>query len=263
MTTDKQTQKSGWNVNQYEKFKNERTQPFIDLLTLVQPKNDMRILDLGCGTGELTKMAHERLKARETVGIDSSESMLAKSKQFESDSLHFLQSDINRFAIEGPFDLILSNAALQWIPEHEKLFSFLTSLLSEHGQLAIQMPANHDQPAHQIAFEMAEQSPFKEELKDFRFLTSMLPIEKYAILLYKLGFCEQDVYQKAYPHVLATRDEVTEWVKGSLLTVYKERLSNETYAKFLVQYKMEIAARIPNEAPLFYPFKRTFVWGRL
>ena len=246
---------------QYEKFKNERTQPFFDLLELIEPKPNMRILDLGCGTGELTKIAHEKFAARETIGVDSSETMLEKSKEFANNSLHFMQDDISGLDIEGPFDLILSNAAFQWVDDHEFLLTKFTGLLAPEGQIAIQMSANYDQPSHRLALSMAEKSPFNEELQGYRIPQPVQAPEYYSKMLYKLGFVRQNVFLKAYPYQLTSRDEAVEWVKGTWLTVYKEKLSEASYARLLEEYKAGIKKILPDEKPLFYPFKRSFIWG--
>ena len=125
-----QTPSADWNPAQYERFRDERSRPFFDLLDLVQPRPEMRVVDLGCGTGELTRELHRRLSARETIGIDNSPAMLAKSAAFAGDGLRFEQKDIGTFASEADFDLVFSNAALQWVPDHEPLFRRLTAALT-------------------------------------------------------------------------------------------------------------------------------------
>ncbi len=124
----------------------------------------MRIVDLGCGTGELTREMHRRLAAGETVGIDSSPAMLAKSAEFAGDGLRFEQGDITAFAADGAFDLVFSNAAIQWVSDHEPLFARLAAALSPTGQLAVQMPANNDHPSHVTAFAIAGEPPFRDAL---------------------------------------------------------------------------------------------------
>ncbi|MGE5596348.1 MAG: methyltransferase domain-containing protein, partial [Hyphomicrobiales bacterium] len=146
---------SPWNPQQYERFRDERSQPFFDLLELVEPIPGGRAIDLGCGTGELTKVMHERVQARASIGLDNSETMLEKCSQFAGNGLTFRLGTILRFAPHSPFDLVFSNAALQWVPEHYKLFERLVAGLKPGGQLAVQVPANHDHPSHVIAHEVA------------------------------------------------------------------------------------------------------------
>jgi trans-aconitate 2-methyltransferase len=117
-----------WDPTQYERFKDERTQPFRDLAALIERRPCMRVADLGCGTGELTRELHEQLAAEETLGIDSSESMLRRATP--EGTLRFEIGDAGNFTTDRPFDLIFSNAALHWIPDHERLFTRLASMLT-------------------------------------------------------------------------------------------------------------------------------------
>src|SRR5262245_43458962 len=101
--------KDAWNPEQYNRFRAERSAPFFDLLALVRPIAGMRVIDLGCGTGELTRELHQRLGARETLGIDSSTAMLEKAAAHAGDGLSFARGDIGEFAPPASFDLVFSN----------------------------------------------------------------------------------------------------------------------------------------------------------
>src|SRR5271155_5157212 len=114
---------SRWDPEQYERFKAERSRPFFDLLALVRPRPGMRVVDLGCGTGELTFDLHAKLGARETVGVDSSETMLAKGASLAREGLRFERGRIEEWKPEAPVDLVFSNAALHWVDGHEALFA--------------------------------------------------------------------------------------------------------------------------------------------
>ncbi len=242
-----------WDPTQYERFKNERAQPFRDLAALIEPRPDMRIIDLGCGTGELTRELHERLSASETLGIDSSQSMLQKATP--SPTLHFQLGDIESFTATNPFDLVFSNAALHWIADHEQLFARLVTLLAPDGQLAVQMPANHDHPSHRIAAEVA--SSFGVEPRTVNVRTP----ESYATLLHRLGFDRQHVRLQVYGHVLPSTADVVEWTKGSTLTPYREALSSDRYAEFLAEYTNRLVAALGDSRPYFYTFKRVLLWA--
>jgi trans-aconitate 2-methyltransferase len=241
-----------WDPTQYERFKNERAQPFRDLAALIEPRPNMRIVDLGCGTGELTRELHEQLSASETLGIDSSESMLQKASP--SSTLHFQCGDIASFT-DRPFDLVFSNAALHWIPDHEHLFARLMSLLAPNGQLAVQMPANHDHPSHRIAAEVA--TSFGIEPRTVNVQTP----ESYATLLHRLGFARQHVRLQVYGHVLPSTADVVEWTKGTTLTPYREALPSDRYAEFLAEYTNRLVATLGNSRPFFYTFKRVLFWA--
>lgn len=157
-----------WNPEQYHRFRDERRQPFFDLLELVRPRLRMRIVDLGCGTGELTTILHQRLRAAETLGIDASENMLEQARRRQGGGVRFEKADIRELRPTVPYDLVFSNAVLQWLPDHPQLLRQLNGFLAAEGQLAIQVPANHDHPAYTIAAEIARQSPFSRSAPRLR-----------------------------------------------------------------------------------------------
>jgi len=251
---------SDWNPEQYERFRDERSRPFFDLLDLVQLQPGMRVVDLGCGTGELTREMHRRLSARETIGIDNSPAMLAKSADFAGDGLIFEQGDIGAFESEGDFDLVFSNAAVQWVPDHVSLFQRLTAALTQRGQLAVQMPANNDHPSHLTAFAISGEPPFREALGGYERQWPVLAPEAYATLLHRLGFREQHVRLQVYAHELESREAVVEWVRGSLLTDYERRLPDELWPHFLERYQEGLLPQLEDARPFFYPFKRVLLW---
>lgn len=252
-----------WNPEQYERFRDERSQPFFDLMALVEARPAMRVVDLGCGTGELTRLLHQTLKADATLGLDASAAMLARSQAFAGDGLRFEQRDIDEFTAAGEFDLIFSNAALHWLQNHDALLARLTRALKPGGQLAVQMPANNDHPTHTIAAELAQQSPFREAMQGYARDWPVLKPEAYAALLYRLGFGRQSVRLQVYGHVLDSREGVIEWVKGTLLTDYEKRMPAELFAEFMRQFRERLFERLEDTRPYFYPFKRILLHAQL
>lgn len=244
-----------WSPEQYERFKSERKQPFLDLLALVEKRPRMRVVDLGCGTGELTREMHEALGAEETLGIDNSETMLLKAGSFGGEMLRFENGDIEAFVTDRPFDLIFSNAALHWVPDHEQLLARLTRFLSADGQLAVQMPDNDDHPSHTTAARVA--SEFGIEPRP----GYVLPVARYAELLHRLGFKNQHVRLQVYGHLLPSTGDVVEWVRGALLTHYEAMLPADRYEQFLTTYREELLQALGDERPYFYTYKRVVVWG--
>lgn len=255
---------SSWNPNQYEKFKNERSQPFFDLMNMVHPIPNGTAIDLGCGTGELTSALHRHLQAAATIGLDSSDTMMQDAQKFAGNGLSFIYGDINTWTADKKYGVIFSNAALQWCDNHPELFKRLHEALVPGGQLAVQMPMNHDYPTHTLAAKMSHEEPWKTLLKGqtYEKANTMLLAEDYATLLFKLGFAEQKAYVEIYGHKLESREEVVEWVKGSMLTHFRSRLSEEDYKKFLTEYKKRLFEILPDDKPFFYPFKRIFLWAR-
>jgi len=251
-----------WDPAQYGRFRDERSRPFHDLLALVQPRPGMRVVDLGCGTGELTRLLHERLAAAETIGLDSSEAMLARCAACAADGLRFERRDIRDFPGDEHYDLVFSNAALHWLPDHPALFRRLTAALANGGQLAVQMPANFDHPSHRVAAEVATESPFREALGEYVHpARPVLAPEEYAVLLERLGYAAQHVRLQVYGHRLAARDEVVEWVRGTLLTTYEARLPAALYAHYLERYRARLLCQLEDTRPYFFTFNRVLLWA--
>jgi trans-aconitate 2-methyltransferase len=252
---------SAWNPDQYGRYRQERAQPFFDLMALVQPRPAMRVVDLGCGPGELTKELHVHLNARETIGIDNAPAMLEKAAAFAGDGLRFEDGDIATFTGNGGYDLIFSNAALHWIPDHPALLARLTAALDDGGQLAVQVPDNDDHPSHATAVAVAREAPFAEVLGGHTRQTPVLRPESYAALLYDLGFRQQSVRLQVYGHVLPSRHDVVEWGRGSVLTDYERRMPAELWPHFLERYRELLMPQLPDQRPFFYPFRRVLFWA--
>lgn len=248
-----------WNPTQYRKFQQERDAPFYDLMKLVHPKPNMTIVDLGCGTGHQTASLHTNLKAKETLGIDASPEMLQEASALCHTGLTFEQQDIEAFKPPRKFDLIFSNAALQWLPNHPQLFSNLISYLAEEGQIALQVPSNFDYPTHTIAKMLGDEEPFKQHMKGACY-PSVLSLTQYAELFHQLGFKKQHVHAHVYAHELESSDALVEWVKGTLLTMYRKRLTPDVYQLFLETYTKRIHAHF-GSGSIFFPFTRILMWA--
>jgi trans-aconitate 2-methyltransferase len=256
----------GWSPDQYERFRSERRQPFDDLLSLCHPVPDGRIVDLGCGTGELTKVLHEEMEAKETVGIDSSTAMLERAQSAHSavPGLRFEEGDIATWLGED-LDLVFANASLQWVDDHLNLLARMRTALCPDGQLAFQVPANYRHPSHLLAHQVAIESPFIDALDGDvpedrgRFV---LTPELYADLLYELGAKDQIVRMEVYGHELESTTEVVEWVMGTLLTPYRKRLTPELFEAFVERYRERLVEELGEREPYFYGFRRILCWAR-
>lgn len=251
-----------WDPTQYKRFSDERSAPFFDLLALVVPCRGGRVVDLGCGTGELTRVLHERTGASATVGIDSSEAMLARSTSHAGGGLRFEVADIAQWVPAEPLDLVFSNAALHWVEDHPELFARLTAALRPGGQLAVQMPANHDHPSHLVAERVAAEEPFREALGGYVRRSPLLRPELYATLLDRLGYPSQHVRVQVYLHLLPDPGGVVDWVKGTLLTDYKRRLPDALYEDFVARYRELLRSELRDDRPFRFTFKRLLLWGK-
>jgi trans-aconitate 2-methyltransferase len=253
-----------WNPQQYDKFQREREQPFFDLLDLVQPAASMRVVDLGCGTGRLTRLLHARVGARETIGVDRSAKMLDTQREEPAlPGLRFEVGTIESFpGNRGPFDLIFSNAAFHWVEDHDALIARLAGALAPDGQLAFQLPASYADASHIVADELADEEPFRSALGGWRRAQPVLTPEQYARLFYRVGFADPTVRLIVYPHVLDSREAVIEWMKGTLLTDYARNLPAGLFDRFLDAYRTRLLTRLEETRPFFFPFKRILCWGR-
>ncbi len=245
-----------WNPNQYHKFSAERSAPFDDLLKLVRVQTGLRVVDLGCGTGELTRKLADVLPESDVLGLDLSPQMLEKAAPHARHGLRFEQGD--QAQLSGEWDLIFSNAALQWSEDHPALFPALFERLAPGGQLAVQMPSNHDHISHRKITEVAGREPFCAALRGWTRKPPVLPIAAYAQMLFRLGAEQITVFEKVFPHILENADAVVEWISGTALVPYFERLGEPLSTQFKEVIRHELRAALPD-TPVFYPFNRTFI----
>jgi trans-aconitate 2-methyltransferase len=247
-----------WNPDKYHQFKDQRSAPFFDLLLLVDVRPGMRVVDLGCGTGELTRHLADSLPGSDVLGLDSSPQMLERTQEYTRSGLRFELG--NQTELAGKWDLIISNAALQWSENHEKLVPDLFSHLNPGGQIAVQVPSNHNSKAHLTILEVAGREPFVSVLNGWTRQSPVLSIEAYAELLFREEAQEIIVFEKVYPHVLENADAIVEWISGTALLPYFERLGDLKEA-FVKTIRQEMRVVPPGE-PVFYPFRRTFFSAR-
>jgi trans-aconitate 2-methyltransferase len=245
-----------WNVDQYEKYRDERAQPFLDLLSRVTEPDFGTVADLGCGTGELTRLLVDRFPQAAIVGFDHSAEMLAAAQPRAVPSrLRFENADILR--VQGSFDLIVSNAALQWLPHHQALLARLTSQLTPQGVLAVQMPANFDAPSHTIVAELMQAHQGGSSPRP-----PVLPIAAYVEILHALGL-RVTAWETTYQHVLSGENAVLEWLKGTTLVSFLPTLGEHERQQFLARCAERLTeAYPPTEHGTLFPFKRIFFVAR-
>ena len=243
-----------WNPEQYHKFQSERSAPFYDLLKLVEIKPQIKGIDLGCGTGELTRVLANTLPHSDVTGLDSSLQMLdsARAASYASSNLRFEQGELSQ--LTGNWDLIFSNAAIQWCEDHENLIPDFFSKLNPGGQLCIQLPSNHNHISHLLIRETAKEEPFRKVLNNFERIAPVLTIEQYTRILFEQNATQIIVFEKIYPHVLEDSDAVVEWISGTALVPYFERLGAHQ-PEFIEVLRRKMKEALP-ESPLLYPFRR-------
>jgi trans-aconitate 2-methyltransferase len=245
-----------WDPGQYNKFRAERSAPFEDLWALIRVSEGMSVIDLGCGSGELTRRLADRLPGSTVAGIDSSVQMLEKAQELARPGLSFIAGEIE--AVTGQWDLVFSHAAIQWVDNHETLIPRLMSLLRPGGQLVAQLPSNHRHPSHAMITATASEEPFRKAIEGWVRVPPVLEIDRYADLLYQSGAADITVLEKVYCHMMEDADAIAQWTSGTALVPYFERLPRELHAAFLDSYRSKLAGIWPR-GPIFFTFRRIFM----
>lgn len=251
-----------WDPGTYHRFRSSRSAPFHDLLALVAPIDGGRAIDLGCGTGELTALLHHHVRASETVGVDSSPSMLAEAAvHAEPAAVRFEEGDLTAVAADRSWDVVLANASLQWVPDHPTVLARLVGALRPGGQLAVQVPANTDHPSHVVATALGREHGVEPP----PLAASVLSPVAYSELLHRLGAVDQHVRLQVYGDAMERTDAVVDWVRGTFLTHYRRALGDEMFEGFLVEYRRRLLDALGDPAgarPYFYAFPRILFVAR-
>jgi trans-aconitate 2-methyltransferase len=242
-----------WDPAQYLKFQAERFLPFEDCLKMIAVRPRLRVVDLGCGTGELTRKLADALPESEVLGLDSSAAMLEKARAVARPGLAFRQERIEDAG--GSWDLVFSHAAIHWVEDHPRLMPRLLGIVAPGGQLVVQLPNNFEHPSQREIATVAAEEPFRSHLPDGPRRPPVLPLAEYAELLWAHGGRELIVFEKVYPHVLPDADAVAEWTRGTTLVPLLERLPPELVEPFLARYRERLRARWPA-GPVFFGFRR-------
>jgi len=242
-----------WNPQQYNQFQTERAQPFWDLAGKLDFSQVGYLLDIGCGTGETTQALHLKNQVPRTLGIDSSAKMLEQATGFKDEGLAFQIAKVEEFQPTQKFDAVISNAALQWVDNHQTLLPQIFSWLVPGGQIAIQMPVNFDHPSHLLADQLAKQWGLAVRG------TPVLAPEAYAQLFHRFGFTAIDISVKVYLHPMKSVSAIAEWTKGTLLTHFQKQLSPADYQKFFKEYVALLISHQGGDEPCLYTFKRVFL----
>ncbi len=230
-----------WNVSQYNKFKDERIQPSVDLIKRIDTVPET-ILDIGCGPGNSTYCLKEHFPLADILGIDSSDNMLESAEKTYPE-LKFVKCLVpDEIESLGNYDLIFSNACLHWIPNHDILLPRLFGKLSRNGVLAVQMPLIEETMFYHVldSFISCEKWGKLSNVRVFNLLT---PDETYDIL--SKFASEIEMWETTYYHILSSHDDILEWYKGSGLRAYLEVLNGEDKKDFLSEFSEFIKEKYP------------------
>jgi trans-aconitate 2-methyltransferase len=263
-----------WDPGQYRRFADERSRPFADLLARVPAQSPRLVVDLGCGPGDLTATLASRWPEAEVRGVDSSAEMIeAAQALLAADAadhhegtpaaslarrLSFTLADAADWQPDLPPDVIISNAVLQWIPDHLRILGRWAGVLAAGGWLAIQVPANFDQPSHVILRELAGSPAWKEQLAGVRLNRQAAEPAGYLDVLARAG-CEVDAWETTYLHVLPGADPVLDWYLGTGLRPVLAALPPGPAADFTAEYGARLRQAYPaGPYGTVLPFRRVF-----
>jgi trans-aconitate 2-methyltransferase len=252
-----------WDPAQYERFKRERAQPFFDLLARIPDGDVGSAADLGCGTGELTRRLLERWPRAHVFGVDRSAEMLERGRGDERDArIDFVEADLRQWRAPRPLDRIVSNAALQWVPDHGSLLAHLASQLAPAGVLAVQVPNNREGAAHRLLEQLAEEPRWAERLSGCELPSSVESPRWYLARLRDLDL-EAELWETVYYHQLPDAAAVLEWLKGTTLRPVLSALAAEEAAEFLALLGSGLtSAYEAGPGGVVFPFRRLFFVAR-
>lgn len=250
-----------WSAKQYTAFEDERTRPVRDLLAAVPGRAVLTAVDLGCGPGNSTEVLLQRFPNAAVTGLDSSPDMITAA-QTRLPQLRFRIADIAKWDAAGPFDAILANAVLQWLPNHADLLPRLIAKLAPSGSLAVQMPDNLDEPAHRLMREVAADGPWAAKLADAAGAREAMGTPGWYYGVLRPHCPRVEVWRTTYHHPLAGgADAVVEWFKGSGLRPFLAALDPSEAVSFLAKYRERIADAYPAlpDGSVLLPFPRLFL----
>lgn len=248
-----------WDPAQYEKFKGERARPFFDLLSALDGISPRTVVDLGCGTGELTAELAKKWPQASVVGVDNSPEMIAKSHPFASERLRFETAEMETWSPMAPVDLLFSNAALHWLREHERQIERLAGCIASGGTFALQAPNQFREPSHAIIQEICNAPEWMPLIGSERSDGYLAAPQWYLATLRALGFTPR-VWETIYYQVLEGENAALEWVKGTALRGVLAKLNAPQQERFLAQCAVKFNAAYPKEnGGTLFPYRRMFV----
>jgi|WetSurMetagenome_2_1015567.scaffolds.fasta_scaffold178897_1 trans-aconitate 2-methyltransferase len=249
-----------WDSKQYVQFVNERTQPAIDLVLRIQLSSPAKIVDIGCGPGNSTHVLETRFPQADILGVDSSVEMINTAKKTYP-SLHFSQFDAQKdlSSLGTDFDVVFSNACIQWIPDHRALLKNMMNMLRQGGVLAVQTPMNYDEPIHKIITAVTTSTKWKDKFPNPRIFYNLTPGEYHDLLSELTGIFT--LWQTTYYHRMKSHDAIMEWYRGTGLRPYISVLSETDKAMFEKDIYERVVSAYPiqKNGEIIFRFPRFFM----
>lgn len=261
------TASPGWDPDQYLRYADERGRPFADLLGRIGVEQASRVVDLGCGPGNLTRGLVELWPQAGVTGVDSSAEMVAAASSLAIDGrLDFVTADLRTWRPDGPVDVVVANAVLQWVPGHLDLIAEVASWLSPGGVFAFQVPDNFGSPSHVVIRELRQSAAWRDQLGEGADRGAGVETPQAYLAAFVAAGLAPDIWQTTYFHVLTGDDPVLEWVKGTALRPVLTALADDEAATeaFLAECGAGLRAAYPpgDDGRTVFPFRRIFAVGR-
>lgn len=248
-----------WNPDLYLKFDKERTQPSIDLVARMDHPHPRTIIDIGCGPGNSTQVLYKRWPAAHITGADNSPAMIQKAST-DYPHQHWALFDAGKDSLDETFDIVFSNATIQWIPNHDILIRKFAGMLNEQGVLAVQLPLFLDMPMGQSIAEIGRHSQWSAVTKGLEHVFT-IHHEAYYYDQLSLHFSEIDIWTTDYYHVMPSHLAILEMMRSTGLKLYLERITGEQDRKLFESMVLQSIQRdypAQSNGRVLFPFKRLF-----
>jgi trans-aconitate 2-methyltransferase len=247
-----------WDPERYLTYADERGRPFLDLISRIDAVEPRRVVDLGCGPGNLTAILAKRWPDAEVEGLDSSREMIEKANAQNVPGLRFEVADLRAWRPTAPVDVLVSNATLQWVPGHLELLRSLVAQVARGGWFAFQVPGNFAEPSHVLLHQLGADSRFAPHLQGVARPDAHDP-EVYLEALLDLGLTV-DAWETTYLHLLHGEDPVFTWISGTGARPTLQALPDGLRDEFVAEYKRLLRAAYPSGPHgTVLPFRRVFV----
>ncbi|MFV2040258.1 MAG: methyltransferase domain-containing protein [Acidimicrobiales bacterium] len=248
-----------WDPAQYLSFADHRLRPAAELLARVRADTVASMVDLGCGAGTVAPLLRSRWPEATYLGVDSSPEMLDRATADQPEAA-WLEADVATWRPDRPVDLLYSNAALHWLPDHQTLLPELMAALNPGGVLAVQMPANFDEPTHTTIAEVAQERDWSVDLEPLLLGAPVDTPGAYHRLLSPVSQ-QLDIWTTTYLQELSGPDAVTAWVSGSALRPVLTALTEAEAREFTAEYTGRVNGHYPrgDSGTTLLPFTRLFL----
>ncbi len=246
-----------WDPTEYLTFADHRSRPFHELVARVGASAPRRVVDLGCGPGNLTAALAARWPSAVVEALDSSPEMVAAARERGLDAR---VGDVASWRPGADTDVVVTNAVLQWVPGHEELLRRWVAELPSGAWLAMQVPGNFADPSHALSRELVAES--WPSLTGLMRVSPVLDAAGYADVL---GAAEADAWETTYLQRLEGPDAVLEWISGTALRPVRAALDDAGWSEFRARLAPRLRAAYPQrpDGTTWFPFRRIFAVARI